>query len=264
MAATDQQFCTDCHDGMKSRLPDTKIADAADFGTSHPQFMPAVITNAAPEKPVFQRIAWTPTARGIRRAQVHPCAASFEHQRGRADGPAPRQGVCPEQGSSIARIATRPIRAARGSSRSRWRKPARPATRLTFDQIGGTFRTLRHGEPEQVVADLRCVLSRAVRRRVRPTCRPGAPSAGRRQRCSRLAADYARAVRFYPTQAEPGDYACGLQQGRRVLRLPHDHSGRRGDRRLQDPERRADPALSTRRAGSRMTSTPSSIASTAT
>src|SRR3546814_11338767 len=46
MAATPQKFCADCHDGMQGRLKaarhPTTLADAADFGTSHPEFRPLV------------------------------------------------------------------------------------------------------------------------------------------------------------------------------------------------------------------------------
>ena len=40
MPATAQAFCTDCHATMKARLPDTKIANAGDFGLDHPAFKP--------------------------------------------------------------------------------------------------------------------------------------------------------------------------------------------------------------------------------
>jgi len=46
-----QQFCADCHAGLKGRLPDTKLGNAGDFGTSHPQFRAAIITNAESRKP---------------------------------------------------------------------------------------------------------------------------------------------------------------------------------------------------------------------
>ncbi|MEK6638669.1 MAG: cytochrome c3 family protein, partial [Pseudomonadota bacterium] len=35
---TKQAFCTDCHSTLKERLTDTKLANASDFGTDHPQF----------------------------------------------------------------------------------------------------------------------------------------------------------------------------------------------------------------------------------
>jgi hypothetical protein len=40
-----QQFCADCHGGLKDRLSNTTLGDAADFGTLHPQFTPAVVVD---------------------------------------------------------------------------------------------------------------------------------------------------------------------------------------------------------------------------
>ena len=72
---------------------------------------------------------------------------------------------------------------------------------LSFDRIGGTFRTLRHGEPEQVVAELR-----AFYRGGAPTRPANLSGLARRvpgdAALRSTAADYARAVRFYPTRAE--------------------------------------------------------------
>ena len=45
MQPTRQQFCSDCHSDLKARLPDTQIANAADFGTRHPEFRPAVLVS---------------------------------------------------------------------------------------------------------------------------------------------------------------------------------------------------------------------------
>ena len=51
MEDTKQQFCSSCHTDMNKRLTDTKIANAGDFGTAHPQFKPTVITaNGSPPK----------------------------------------------------------------------------------------------------------------------------------------------------------------------------------------------------------------------
>jgi hypothetical protein len=72
---------------------------------------------------------------------------------------------------------------------------------LTFDEIGGTFRTLRHGKPEQVVADLRAAYRGGMP--PRPASLSGLarriPGAAALQS---TAADYARAVHFYPMQAD--------------------------------------------------------------
>ncbi|HEY0265721.1 MAG TPA: FHA domain-containing protein [Rhizomicrobium sp.] len=48
--------CKDCHTDLKSRLPDTKIADAPDWG-HHPDFSPVITTGFNGDKPVSQRIA---------------------------------------------------------------------------------------------------------------------------------------------------------------------------------------------------------------
>lgn len=200
MPQTRQKFCTDCHAGMKSRLPDTSIGDAADFGTAHPEFRPAVIVDPAPEQPVLRRLAWTPALREndglkfthkdhlsrtsavaqmvLRRPQLYRGAASLDCK------------DCHKVDSSGVRYQPVEMEKACESCHS-----------LTFDQVDGTFRTLPHGKPAEVVADLRAFyreggpprpanLAGLARRR------PG--DAAQRS----TAADYARAVRFYPTRAD--------------------------------------------------------------
>src|SRR3546814_9523791 len=54
MQPTPQAFCTDCHGTLKDRLKDTKLGDAADFGTSHPQFSALVQTRPG-KHPRFTR-----------------------------------------------------------------------------------------------------------------------------------------------------------------------------------------------------------------
>ena len=199
MAATDQKFCTECHDGMKARLPDTKIPDAADFGTSHPQFMPAVIINAAPEKPVVKRIAWTPTAKefgGLKFTHAQHLSTT----NGVAQMVRRRPSEFPEQGGLDCENCHQ------ADPSGTWFKPVvmeeacQTCHSLTFDQVGGTFRTLRHGEPEMVVADLRSFFAGGAP--LRPANLDGM---ARRQpgdsSAVGVAKDYARAVRFYPTQA---------------------------------------------------------------
>lgn len=42
MQATPQAFCTECHSGLNQRLTDTRLPNAGDFGTAHPQFRPTI------------------------------------------------------------------------------------------------------------------------------------------------------------------------------------------------------------------------------
>ena len=153
MPATAERFCTDCHNGMASRLTDTKLGDAGDFGTSHPQFRPAVVV-ATGQRPRFQRMTWTPTL-------TENNGLKFTHDEHLLGN------------GSVARMArTLGIgrnRGAPGLDCADCHKPTRDGVRfepvdmerdcqschsLTFETVGGVDRTLRHGEPQQVIADL--------------------------------------------------------------------------------------------------------------
>ena len=49
---SDEAFCSDCHDSLNTRLTDTKLANAHDFGNEHPQFRPAYFASFGAAKPV--------------------------------------------------------------------------------------------------------------------------------------------------------------------------------------------------------------------
>ena len=57
MPVTAQRFCSECHSDLKAKLPDTRIADAGDFGRSHPEFQPALITRWNGARPQVQRVS---------------------------------------------------------------------------------------------------------------------------------------------------------------------------------------------------------------
>ncbi|MBI1403387.1 MAG: cytochrome c family protein [Porphyrobacter sp.] len=50
--AGSEAFCGDCHKDLDSRLADTKLADAHDFGKAHPQFRPAYFASFGAASPV--------------------------------------------------------------------------------------------------------------------------------------------------------------------------------------------------------------------
>ncbi|KQZ65404.1 cytochrome C [Sphingopyxis sp. Root1497] len=154
MAATPQKFCADCHEGMNGRLKaaghPTALADAGDFGTSHPDFRPLV--HATPgAKPVRAALGKPPldynglkfphdlhlqAAGGVARM-----AASF---RGRYDfGKKLECANCHKPDADGVRI--KPVEMERDCAMCH---------SLAFETVGGVTRTLRHGEPGQVVADL--------------------------------------------------------------------------------------------------------------
>jgi predicted CXXCH cytochrome family protein len=154
MPATAQAFCTDCHATLKSRLPDTKLADVGDFGTQHPQFRPAIVTDSSGSNPIFKRIS-------LDVRPVQNTGLKFPH------------GVHLSSTNGVARMA-QTMKAEQGWGNALACKDCHTPTSdgvrfqpvemerncqmchsLGFDKIGGTVRTLRHGQPAQVVADLR-------------------------------------------------------------------------------------------------------------
>lgn len=154
MAATPQKFCADCHEGMAGRLRTaghpTLLGDAADFGTSHPEFRPLV--RAAPAASPARALPgqeWR-DAGGLKfphdlhlRATggVARMAASF---RGRHDfGQKLECKNCHRPEADGVRI--KPVEMERDCSMCH---------SLAFETVGGVTRTLRHGEPGQVAADL--------------------------------------------------------------------------------------------------------------
>ncbi|MCW6529011.1 cytochrome c3 family protein [Sphingomonas sp. MMSM20] len=153
MQPTPQAFCTDCHGSLKDRLKDTSLADARDFGTAHPQFRPLVET--VPGKhPTFER-------KSLDQPITSDDGLKFPHD------------IHLSATGGVAKMA-RTMRAEHGFGDALacqdCHKPTADGTRflpvdmerdckmchsLSFETISGTMRTLRHGQPDQVIADLR-------------------------------------------------------------------------------------------------------------
>ncbi|MBY8821718.1 cytochrome c3 family protein [Sphingomonas colocasiae] len=149
-----QRFCADCHGGMKERLGDTQLLDASDFGTAHPEFRPAVIVRPGGDHPVVRRISFT----------AHPREENglkFPHKLhlSTTNGVARMaQTMAGEQGfgqSLVCKDCHTPDATGTRFQPVDMERDCAMCHSLAFDQIGGTIRTLRHGDPAQVVADLR-------------------------------------------------------------------------------------------------------------
>lgn len=149
-----QRFCADCHGGMKARLGDTQLLDASDFGTAHPEFRPAVIVRPGSDHPIVRRISFT----------AHPREENglkFPHKLhlSTANGVARMaQTMAAEQGfgqSLVCKDCHTPDATGTRFQPVDMERDCAMCHSLAFDQIGGTIRTLRHGDPAQVVADLR-------------------------------------------------------------------------------------------------------------
>ena len=155
MPVTPQKFCADCHTDLSKRLTDTKLLDASDFGTpqGHPQFRPLIATRAG-ETPTVQRLS-------LDARPLEDNGLKFPH------------ALHLSTSNGVARMATT-VGARYGFGKSlvcadchvpdaggarfqpvSMEKNCQMCHDLAFDKVGPTYRTLRHGDPAQVVAELR-------------------------------------------------------------------------------------------------------------
>lgn len=199
MQPTAQKFCADCHNGMDGRLTDTKLENASDFGIEHPQFRPAVLVSLGGNNPERKRIS-------LDQKPTEYNGLKFPHDLhlSRAGGVAQMGRRLSKEygfGSSLAcKDCHTPDPKGVRFEPVDMKEDCSMCHSLAFDEIGGTVRTLRHGEPAMVQADLR-----AYYRSTRPN-RPINLGGMKRRRPGesnevRVASDYARAVQFRPSRA---------------------------------------------------------------
>jgi hypothetical protein len=154
MAPTPQRFCSDCHGALTDRLPDTRLGNAGDFGTAHPEFQPSVLIRWDNEVPVMQRVSLANRPRENSNLRfphaLHLSRTGGVAQMGRRLGR--QHGFGESLNCADCHVPT--------PDGTRFQPvdmegDCAMCHDLAFDQVGGTVRTLRHGSPEQVVADLR-------------------------------------------------------------------------------------------------------------
>lgn len=147
---TPQRFCSDCHANLKAKLPDTKIGNVVDFDGAHPNFRPTLITGWNGERPLVQRMS----------------LADRPHEQSGLKFP---HALHLSKTGGVAQMARRlSMGRALDCANCHRLQPegARYQTvdmesdcvmchNLAFGRAGDTIRTLRHGDPAQVVAELR-------------------------------------------------------------------------------------------------------------
>ncbi|MGB3379369.1 MAG: cytochrome c3 family protein [Allopontixanthobacter sediminis] len=154
-----QQFCSDCHGTMDTRLADTKLGNAADFGTSHPQLQAAVFTAPGQTKPA--RVPLSGKAKEY-------SGLLFPHdlhmaRRGGVAKMASRLGAKEGYGSSlVCADCHTPTADEVGFLPVNMEQDCESCHSLVYDKVGTTFRTLQHGDVDQMRADL-AALDRAPR-----------------------------------------------------------------------------------------------------
>jgi predicted CXXCH cytochrome family protein len=172
MQPTAQAFCTDCHGTMKDRLTDTKLGDAGDFGTSHPQFRPAVTRKSGFAYPVprFERVS-------LDARPTEQNGLKFPHalHLAKAGGVARMARSLGNYGDVLAcKDCHRPTPDGVRFQPVEMERDCQSCHSLAFETIGGTVRTLRHGDVDQTIADLRAYYrSTPPPRPLMPRGRPG-------------------------------------------------------------------------------------------
>jgi predicted CXXCH cytochrome family protein len=142
-----QAMCADCHGTLDRRLPDTRLGNAADFGKLHPQFSPAVAGSAKRvsldtdprEDPGF---AFSHKLHLDKLGGVARMAASIGAER--------------DYGSSglVCANCHRPSEDGVRFGKVDMERDCEGCHSLAYDRVGGIFRRLRHGDVDQMVADL--------------------------------------------------------------------------------------------------------------
>ena len=159
MEPTAQQFCSDCHGTMDTRLTDTKLGNAADFGTSHPQLQAAVFTAPGQTKPVRISLAGKPKEYS---GLIFPHEMHMS-RRGGVAKMASRLGAKAGYGSSlVCADCHTPTADEVGFLPVKMEDDCESCHSLVYDKVGTTFRTLQHGDVDQMRADL-AALDRAPR-----------------------------------------------------------------------------------------------------
>ncbi len=155
MPAPAQAFCADCHGSLKDRLPDTQLGNASDFGKQHPQFRPAIALTLGSDKLTRVSLA------------EHPREASgltFPHELHlNTRGGVAQMGMRTGKGGAL--VCTDCHRATSdgvGFLPIDMERDCESCHSLAYDKVGGTFRKLRHGDVDQMVADLSVAPHRAA------------------------------------------------------------------------------------------------------
>ncbi len=151
MPMSPQKFCAECHGSLSDRLRDTKLGNASDFGSAHPQFRPLVVTSAASRS--LSRLS-------LDRPVAEDNGLTFPHKlhldkQGGATRMAISLGSARGYGSQLDcgnchrktedGVRFQPIIMERDCA---------ACHSLAYDRVGSTVRTLHHGDVDQAIVDV--------------------------------------------------------------------------------------------------------------
>jgi len=151
---TSQKLCIDCHRNLDKSMANLKLENVSDFGNDHPQFSPSVITVPDFKSPVMTRMSLDGNPKGSSGLKfphklhlkdsggVARMASRLGEKHGFADGLDCADCHRPEAGGAL----FDPVN---------MQQDCAVCHDLGFEDDGGYLRTMRHGEPEEVIATMR-------------------------------------------------------------------------------------------------------------
>ena len=184
--AGDEAFCSDCHDNLDSRLTDTKLADAHDFGKAHPQFRPIFYASFGAAKPVRASLDAKPVERS---------GLKFPHDvHMDARGGAARMAVSlPRYGNPLECKDCHSLNADKiGFKEVKMEDACESCHSLVSGRTASGFSKLRHGDIKDLAEDLSRISTGPRATPASTRTRPGQFGRG-----GTYAADFGRPVRAY-------------------------------------------------------------------
>lgn len=146
-----QQFCADCHGSLKDRLTDTKLGNASDFGTVHPQFRAWVVADAE-----TRRLA--PVSLDANPKEDNGLTFSHQAHLDQLGGVA-KMAITLGKGQGYGRPLDCADCHKTSSDGSRFEpvnmeRDCEACHSLAYGRVGGTYLKLRHGDIPQMLAQL--------------------------------------------------------------------------------------------------------------
>lgn len=155
-----QQFCSDCHESLDTRLSDTDLGNAHDFGLGHPGFKAQIFTEFKQDK--ARRISLADNPKEVS-GLIFPHDIHLDPESG-VTKMAMRLGKAGGYGAVLeCSDCHTPTGDRITFEQVNMEDNCESCHSLVYDRVGSTFRTLQHGDVDQMLADLRA-MDRVARR----------------------------------------------------------------------------------------------------